>query len=113
MTELHDNTGTYDASTGRFTPTMEGWYQFNFGGWASENDTSGADRYAIAFAKNGSLTYISGGAYCAVDSPLNGAAQSIYLDANDYVELWAYSSVATTWGGSSHHLWWEGYWVSS
>ena len=104
----------YEPSNGRFTPQLPGWYQFNFGGWATYNSSTGAERYAVAFAKNGSLTYLSGGNYCATDSPLGGSSQRVYLNgSSDYVELKAYSSVATTWGGGSHYVWWDGYWTGS
>jgi len=104
----------YEPSNGRFTPQLPGWYQFNFGGWATYNSSTGAERYAVAFAKNGSLTYLSGGNYCATDSPLGGSSQRVYLNGStDYVVLKAYSSVATTWGGGSHYVWWDGYWTGS
>ena len=60
------------------------------------------------------MQYLAGGNYSSTDSPLAGAGQRVYLNGStDYVELRAYSSVATTWGGGSHHVWWDGYWTGS
>ena len=113
LSENADTAGVYDGTSGRFTPTMEGHYQFNFGGYSSYNSSTGQERYALAFAKNGTLQYIFGGNYSNADSPLVGGSQSIYLDNNDWVELWCYSSVTATWAHSSHKVWWEGYWTGS
>ena len=115
MSQTHDGPDDdYNTSNGRFTPQLPGWYQFNFGGWATYNSSTGQERYATAFAKNGSLTYIAGANYSDADSPLSGASQRVYLNgSSDYVELKAYSSVATQWGGSSHWVWWDGYWTGS
>ena len=115
MGQTHDGPDdNYNPSNGRFTPQLPGWYQFNFGGWAAYNSSTGEERYAVAFAKNGSLQYLAGGNYSAGDSPLAGAGQRLYLNGStDYVELRGYSSVATTWGGGSHHVWWDGYWTGS
>ena len=115
MSQTHDGPDDdYNPSNGRFTPQLPGWYQFNFGGWATYSSSTGQERYAVAFAKNASLTYIAGGNYSAADSPLGGASQRIYLNGStDYVVLYAYSSVGTQWGGSSHWVWWDGYWTGS
>lgn len=115
MSQTHDGPDDdYNPSNGRFTPQLPGWYQFNFGGWASYNSSTGQERYAVAFAKNGSLQLLAGGNYSAGDSPLCAASRRVYLNgSSDYVELRAFSSVATTWGGGSHHTWWDGYWTGS
>ena len=113
LSENVDTAGVYNGSSGRFTPTLIGYYQFNFGGYSTYSSSTGQERYAIAFAKNGTLQYVTGGNYSNADTPLNGASQSIYLDDNDYVELWCYSAVTATWGHASHKVWWEGYWTGS
>jgi hypothetical protein len=101
MSQTHDGPDDdYNPSNGRFTPQLPGYYQFNFGGWATYNSSNGYERYATSFSKNGSLIYLSGGNYSNADSPLTGAGQRIYMNgSSDYVELRAYSSVATQWGG--------------
>jgi hypothetical protein len=115
MSQTHDGPDDdYNPSNGRFTPQLPGYYQFNFGGWATYNSSNGYERYATSFSKNGSLIYLSGGNYSNADSPLTGAGQRIYMNGStDYVELRAYSSVATQWGGGSHWVWWDGYWTGS
>jgi hypothetical protein len=115
MSQTHDGPDDdYNPSNGRFTPQLPGYYQFNFGGWATYNSSNGYERYATSFSKNGSLIYLSGGNYSNADSPLTGAGQRIYMNgSSDYVELRAYSSVATQWGGGSHWVWWDGYWTGS
>jgi hypothetical protein len=79
---------------------------YNNGGWAAPN--SDGSRYATCFRHSTTgLRYISGADYCSVDSPLNGHSEVIYMNGSgDYVELYAYSSISTTWGGSSHSVWW-------
>ena len=115
MTQATDGpTDNYNTSNGRFTPQFPGWYQFNCGGWATYSSTTGQERFAMCFAKNGALTHLTGGNYSAADTPLSGGSRRVYLNgSSDYVELWGYSSVATTWGGSSHYVWWDGYWTGS
>lgn len=99
------NNGGWNSSTGRFLPDKAGYYLFTFGGWAAAN--SDGSRYATSFSKNGSQKYISGGQYASVDSPLNGHSEIIYLNgSSDYVDLKAYSAISTTWGVSSHYVWW-------
>ena len=101
--------GTYWSNTNqRFTAPVTGTYNFFFGGWGSYSTSTG-DRYAVCFRINGgSFKYISGGAYSAVDSPLNGYSINQKLSVNDYVELWYYSAGANTWGGG-HRVFWGGY----
>lgn len=97
-------------TNGRFTPLQPGMYQFSYGGWAAYNSSTGQERYAFAVAKNGALGIITGANYSAGDSPLGGGTRTVYLNgSSDYVELWMYTSVATTVGGTSHYMWWQGH----
>ena len=108
--DYNNNSSGWSSSNGRFTPTRAGYYLFSFGGWANAS-TNGA-RYATSFAKNNSLTYISGGDYCSVDSPLNGHSEVIYMNGStDYVQLYAYSAISCTWGTTSHAAWWSAMWL--
>ena len=108
--DYNNNSSGWSSSNGRFTPTRAGYYLFSFGGWANAS-TNGA-RYATSFAKNNSLTYISGGDYCSVDSPLNGHSEVIYMNGStDYVQLYAYSAISCTWGTNSHAAWWSAVWL--
>ena len=99
--------GTYwSNSNQRFTPPVNGTYSFFFGGWANPTDSTGANRYATCFRiSGGNFTYIAGGAYCNVDSPMNGQSISLKLTTSQYVELWYYSSMTGTWGGG-HRIYW-------
>ena len=100
------NTNYWDASNQRFTPPVTGTYSFFFGGWGNQSDSTGANRYATCFRiSGGSFKYISGGAYCNVDSPLNSHSISQRVTTSQYIELWYYSSMTGTWGGS-HRIYW-------
>ena len=107
ITTVDRNLGNHwSSSTGRFTAPVAGTYLFFFGGWSNANN-DGA-RYATCFQVNGgNETYIAGSNYCAVDSPLNGHSEIIYLNANDYVVLKAFSAISCTWGGG-HSVFWGG-----
>ena len=108
--DFNNNSSGWLSSNGRFTPTRAGYYLFSFGGWANAS-TNGA-RYATSFAKNNARTYISGGDYCTVDSPLNGHSEVIYMNGStDYVQLWGYSAISCTWGTTSHAAWWSAMWL--
>ena len=107
-TENYDIGGYYDHANSKFTATVAGRYVFYAGGWAAS--TSADSRYAFCARVNGgALSYIAGAHYGNVDSPMAGYSVIHNLAANDYVELLGYSAVATTWGGSSHVLFWGGY----
>ena len=107
-TENYDIGGNYDHANNKFTAPVAGRYLFYSGGWAAS--TSADSRYAFCARVNGgSLSYIAGAHYGNVDSPLAGYSVVHNLAANDYVELWGYSAVATTWGHNSHVLFWGGY----
>ena len=104
------NGSYWSNSNQRFTIPTSGTYNFFFGGWGNYSTSTG-DRYAVCFRiNNGSFTYISGGSYAAVDSPLNGHSINLKLSVNDYVELWYYSSGNNTWGGG-HRVYWGGYFL--
>ena len=83
-------------------------YLISCGGYSSHSTQNQNDRMAWSFYKNGSLTIISGGNYSHGDSPLPNHTQILYLDENDYIELYAYSAVSCTWAHSSHAVWWHG-----
>ena len=100
------DTNYWDGSNQRFTPPVNGTYLFYFGGWGNQNAGTNSNRYATCFRiSGGSFTYISGGTYPNVDAPLNGHSISQKLTTSQYVELYYYSSMSGTWGGS-HRSWW-------
>ncbi len=110
LTESYDMHNDYSTSTnGRFVAPVAGRYMFYSGGWSAAN--SNGSRYGMGITINGSTVanYITGGNYSLVDSPLVPLQVVVNLAANDYVDLWAFSSVATTWGGGTHWIYWGGY----
>ena len=107
-TENYDIGGYYDHGNNKFTAPVAGRYVFYAGGWSSSTSTD--SRYAFCARVNGGgLHYLAGAHYGNVDSPMAGYSVIHNLAANDYVELWGYSAVATTWGGGSHYMFWGGY----
>ena len=102
------NGTNWSNSTDRFTAPVAGVYYFYCGGWAVS--AANGSRYAYTFKhQNGNhYDFIGGGNYCLVDSPMDGFSKAIKLSAGEWVELWGYSSVATTWGGG-HRFFWGGY----
>ena len=86
-TEIFDSDGTYDHSTNyRFTPGVAGYYII--GGYF-RLDSATDDPYAtITIYKNGSAYYKDvEGKFEVLTKHIN---QVVYLDADDYVELYAY-----------------------
>ena len=95
-TLLNQRGSNYSITTSRFTAPVSGWYAF----FASLNSVSNADTDgAIGFKVNNNTSNSvidvmqsqNGGAY-------NGRTVSgcKYLSANDYVEVWRFSTVDTT-----------------
>ena len=102
--------GNYSTVNSRFTAPVAGRYVFSAGGWS--NGTTVNERYAYSFTVNGGgQFYLSGGSYSNADTPMVGAAELITLNANDYVEVYAFSAIACTWGGGTHSFWWGGYFL--
>lgn len=107
-TEDYDINADYDHANHKFVAPVAGRYLFYAGGWSSSNDIDG--RYGYATVVNGGFyTYLTGGHYGEVDSPLAAHFIIHNLSANDYVELWGYSVTAQTWGGATHVFYWGGY----
>lgn len=110
LTESYDVGPVYSTSTnGRFVAPVTGKYMFYAGGYSSSS-TSG-ERYAFGVKINnsGSPDFIAGGNYSLLDSPLAAYQVVLHLNANDYVELYFFSAVATTLGTGSHPIYWGGY----
>jgi hypothetical protein len=93
-TTIVDQTGSnYSTSTSRFTAPVSGWYQFN--ATANFNSNSDADG-AITVVVNGTTTDTRGKVAMSQNGGnYNGrsVAAVMYLSANEYVEVWVYSTV--------------------
>ena len=110
LTESYDIGSVYSTSTnGRFVAPVAGRYMFYAGGWSVGN-TNG-ERYAFGVKVNnsGSPDFITGGNYSITDSPLASYQVILNIAANDYVELFYFSAINTSIGGSTHWLYWGGY----
>jgi len=110
LTESYDIGSVYSTSTsGRFVAPVAGRYMFYAGGWSVGN-TNG-ERYAFGVKVNnsGAPDFLTGGNYCITDSPLSPFQIVLNLAANDYVELFYFSAINTSIGGSTHWIYWGGY----
>jgi hypothetical protein len=110
LTESYDVGSVYSTSTnGRFVAPVAGKYMFYAGGYSM--GSSNGERYAFGVKVNnaGSPDFITGGNYCLTDTPLAPYQIVLNLAANDYVELFFFSAISTTIGGSPHVLYWGGY----
>jgi len=85
-TEILDSDGKFDTSNYRFTPTVAGYYMI---GGFFRLDSATDDPYAtITIYKNGAAYYKDvEGKFEVLTKQIH---QVVYLDADDYVELYAY-----------------------
>lgn len=87
-TEEFDTNSCYDAPSGRFTPTVAGYYQVNVNLFAIASTTAAS--LALSIYKNGASfklapTYIPNG----TNSMQTSAAALIYMNGTtDYIEMW-------------------------
>jgi len=86
-TEVFDTNSNYDnSSTYRFTPTVSGYYQFN---WRVSCDTTGITMFSAIY-KNGSI--YRRGAQPTSTYGSNGSAVIYMNGSTDYVEIYAYGT---------------------
>jgi hypothetical protein len=110
-TEEYDTNSNF--SSGRFTPTVAGYYQIN-GTLYLRNGAACALKIAALY-KNGSIfkqgtqLYFNGNYYIAADC--FGVSTLVYLNGTtDYVELYGYiSSASASIGFGSSATWFNGY----
>ena len=113
FTEIHDPQGTY--SNGRFTPAVAGYYQFNASAFLENPSSSNNAVYNtfLRLYKNGSNADNEGGRGWHQDNAGGDHWQPsisgiIYLDADDYIEVYAYMGTlnAANWtiGSSGGHF---------
>jgi len=109
-TEAYDVGNNYGTSTaGRFVAPVAGKYFFYFGGWSTGNTIDARYAVGVKVNNNGSPDWIGGGNYSTTDSPLSAYTVVVDLAVNDYVELFYFTAIATTWGGVAHRVYWGGY----
>ena len=90
-TEFFDSDGKYDVGNYRFTPTIAGKYMFGASLYYNSGNTMTTTE--IGFYKNGTkILYASNDVDNDNKQQLTGV---IDLDTDDYVELYAYASVAS------------------
>ena len=114
MTNIGHNIGNHYTSTGgntgRFTAPVTGRYVFHVGGWSSHNGGTNCQRYMYSIFVNGSnIGNGAGGNYSDGDSPMENGSFIVQLTAGQWVQVNAFSSVACTYGSSTHHFHWSGY----
>lgn len=88
-TEEFDTNGCFDNATNyRFTPTVAGYYQFN---WLLRGDGASLTGISSVLRKNGST--VAEGTYLPISSTAqrSGGSRLIYMNGStDYVELFGY-----------------------
>lgn len=114
-TKTYDTGSNVDVSTnkGRFTAPVAGFYYFNARIGSSGANGSATRAFAMIY-KNGSevsrgldnLYSASPGFTCAV------VADTIQLAANDYIEIYLFTSAATTMQGNTQEAYFSGFLLS-
>jgi len=90
-TSRFDTTSSYSTSTGRFTAPASGYYEFNGGVYYTIGGTAPSS-FATYFLKNGTGDAISNStsdAFITSKNYSNRMSAVIYLNAGDYVSMWA------------------------
>lgn len=86
-TKIFDTATAFSTSTYRFTPLIEGYYQFS---WGLFNSTAGVTRLQSSIVKNGTTTYY-GSDVLATQSYLSAGSILLYMNGStDYVEVYGY-----------------------
>ena len=106
--EEFDTNSNYDTSTSRFTPTVAGYYQFNWqldiGGVSTTLNLCDIYKNGVRQKRSSGISVTNGESY------VNGAAL-IYLNGTtDYTELYVYISGAgaTVYGTQIEYSWFQG-----
>lgn len=105
---LNNTRSCYSTANSRFTAPVTGWYQLNAQiSFNDMGDTDGTTTFAINGSTNNNRGTISAPNTGNGGSGFDGRSLSscMYLNAGDYVEVFRYSTVATTtresdWAGS-------------
>ena len=104
--EYYDTNSNYDTSTYKFTPTVEGYYQFNIGTGTTHTGT--ATIVGVGIFKNGSIATPQSTIIADFVSHSSGSSKShsclVYMNGTtDYIQGYVYNNgtspivVDTTW----------------
>ena len=101
-TEEFDTNSNYDTSTYRFTPTVAGYYQINVAVATNWTGTQ-FNNFYVAIYKNGSI-YKGVATYSLANGAMEGSISlpMLFNGSTDYVEIYVYSSSATSVLGSTN-----------
>jgi len=94
--ELFDTNSNFDSTTNyRFTPTVEGYYQFNSAIFFNNSATSG--QVQIHVYKNGSSASFSGNAWNSIGHAWLSLSTLLYANGStDYFEIYVYQNGGST-----------------
>lgn len=107
--EEFDTNSNFDTSLARFTPTVAGYYQFN---WQFDIGGVSTTLNLVDIYKNGARVKRSNGISVTNGENYVSGAAMVYLNgATDYVELYVYISGAgaTVYGGAVEYSWFQGF----
>lgn len=92
-TEEFDTNSNFDSTTNyRFTPTVAGYYQFNFSVYLTASNLAAGQ--ALIY-KNGSAFRLPNSAVYTSSGMIVGGSSLIYLNGStDYIEFYAYASTS-------------------
>ena len=102
-TEVLDSDGTFASST--FTPAVAGWYWCHTSQYYELSDAGEANR--VQFAKNGSRLTMYGTIMRAADTDQDMILEAnalLYLDGDDYLEVYMNSYDAVTLATTNSHI---------
>ena len=109
-TEEFDTNSNYDTSTSRFTPTVAGYYQFNWnldtGGVTTSITISDLYKNGASFKRSGGISIAGIG-----EQYVSGSALVYANGTTDYFEIYVYigsGSTATVYGNSIVHSFFQG-----
>jgi len=99
--EDFDTNSNYDTTNYRFTPTIAGYYQIT--GIVFFNVGASATSASVAIYKNGSI-YKGAATYSLANGAMEGSISlpMLFNGSTDYVEIYVYSSSATSVLGSTN-----------
>ena len=103
-----DFTNAFDTATSRFQPTVAGWYQIN--GGVTVSTTQCTMQISIYKSTGGAASEVRRGSNVYNSGAAAPVASLVYLNGTtDYLELWAFFSVAQNTGNASAFTYFQGF----